>query len=253
MIGWRGPQRKTRSQALDTAGNLRNLNVKLHPICAIDVKCNVPPIANGQASLREVLFTRPVTYTCIAGRRIEGDAAPTCKSDGTLTSVPRCIEFVCSPERLEFGMVNASVIKYLEVAKYSCQSGYVIVGNPLVTCNGYQSLSPVLSSCHSSVPFSNLIEHRYCQASQSIIASSRIPLLRDDARQLCRLYKGKLMTLRSKAGRCHLRRFALAIHSWLGGSTTYKDINEKDVRPSDKFFATCEIRKSTRTFVDSNS
>ncbi|XP_065196396.1 sushi, von Willebrand factor type A, EGF and pentraxin domain-containing protein 1-like [Sycon ciliatum] len=240
QIGWRGLATAD-SKAFDTANAAHDLNSKLYAICEIHVKCNVPAIANGQANLSVVAVTQSVTYSCPISLVLDGDMNPTCQGNGNLTSVPSCIKFVCTPPVVSFATSNASFVEYLEAAKYSCQSGYFLLGNPIVTCDGYKNMSPKLS-CHPFTP----TNYRYCgsMTKQSIAMYDPIQVDYHSADQLCRLYNGSIISNESVNAGCTMGLSSTTIQGWSGTPTdtgTAKIVNGVEVPLNQTFPVLCEI------------
>ncbi|XP_065196228.1 sushi, von Willebrand factor type A, EGF and pentraxin domain-containing protein 1-like [Sycon ciliatum] len=239
LIAWVGsPDEK--GMLSDTAGNKVHQASDRYVVCDIPVNCSVPTIANGFVNRSEIQWTDRATYSCKQGYGIVGDATPMCTEHGTLSSVPYCRAFDCLVPVIPDGRPSSSGLFANEYAVYSCNTGYFLLGNPSITCNGSGRLSTSEKpSCYPSPP----TEYRYCQQTNSIIVSSYNLLNYSFASQLCRLYTGMIISTQSVSDGCADRGMELPLYAWMGLPANNKamSINAHKYNLNVKLFATCEI------------
>ncbi|XP_074642636.1 sushi, von Willebrand factor type A, EGF and pentraxin domain-containing protein 1-like [Tubulanus polymorphus] len=110
-----------------------------HPTPHCHRPCQVPYISNG-----EVLNYAPgssvehgvrVTFTCRRGHRLNVTDTSWC-SNGTWTVVPHCGPSPCKerPPLILNGLVRYHKLRHGHRAKYSCNTGYKLVGSAILTC-----------------------------------------------------------------------------------------------------------------------
>ncbi|XP_065196190.1 sushi, von Willebrand factor type A, EGF and pentraxin domain-containing protein 1-like [Sycon ciliatum] len=155
------------------------------PYCS-ETKCQAPYIPDGFKDKDVIVVTFTVTYSCIPGLKVIGDATPRCMLNGSLSSVPHCAPFNCSLPAIINGTANASLLEYGQVAQYSCNSGYFLLGSSIVTCNAHGTNSPI-PSCHSSA----LTDYTACDSSVTIISHNKLSY--GSANTLCLMYNGTIL------------------------------------------------------------
>uniref|UniRef100_A0A8C6X9K8 Sushi domain-containing protein n=1 Tax=Naja naja TaxID=35670 RepID=A0A8C6X9K8_NAJNA len=112
------------------------------PICVKVVQCQPPPdIKNGIHSNQETLFHSGmlVKYTCNPGYVLIGEATIQCMDNGTWSSLaPNCEEIECkSPPDIQNGVRSNQelmVFKRRMCVKYTCNSGYTLIGDATIHC-----------------------------------------------------------------------------------------------------------------------
>ncbi|XP_076439986.1 sushi, von Willebrand factor type A, EGF and pentraxin domain-containing protein 1-like isoform X2 [Babylonia areolata] len=108
------------------------------PTC-LSITCEPPPdIAHGQYDYKDLKVGSIVRYTCDKGYRLEGYEVRRCQSDLTLSgSEPTCVSIICpAPAHPLYGSVSLSDATLIvgTRATYTCDLGYDLVGEAVLTC-----------------------------------------------------------------------------------------------------------------------
>uniref|UniRef100_H2Z7B0 Sushi domain-containing protein n=1 Tax=Ciona savignyi TaxID=51511 RepID=H2Z7B0_CIOSA len=125
------------------------------PTCN-EIKCSKPAeILKGSLNSTQLEYSisTVLTYTCISGYEIDGQANLVCLSTGTWSHPePECIEIQCNRPRIpEQGRISGNIIflKY-DVGSsvtFLCRSGYEIDGESTITCGNSGAWSADEPSC----------------------------------------------------------------------------------------------------------
>ncbi|GCC21153.1 hypothetical protein chiPu_0019620 [Chiloscyllium punctatum] len=136
------------------------------PTCKV-VKCHPPPtIRNGHIVTGwrpPFKYQKGVTYACSEGYIMVGSKTIECRENNKyIPSPPRCIKSVdCQqPRTIANGnIVSAprSTYKYRDRVTYSCNRGYVMVGNSIIECNENGRFDPEPPTCKLSIRCENLL------------------------------------------------------------------------------------------------
>ncbi|KAI8478628.1 CUB and sushi domain-containing protein 3 [Branchiostoma belcheri] len=111
------------------------------PICMV-VNCGDPGIpANGVITGSEFTYGHFVTYTCITGHSLIGQANRTCQANGQWSnSLPACQVVNCgAPPPVPYSTVEGNSYTFGSSVSYNCSTGYRLIGPNVLTCraNGY--------------------------------------------------------------------------------------------------------------------
>lgn len=101
------------------------------------VDCGSPGIPrNGLVDAASTSFRSVATYSCNEGYELVGEASRVCGSDREWSgSIPSCSPVNCGdPGGITNGDVFVLGTTLDSVARYSCRSGYVLVGVEVITC-----------------------------------------------------------------------------------------------------------------------
>ncbi|XP_067945458.1 sushi, von Willebrand factor type A, EGF and pentraxin domain-containing protein 1-like [Watersipora subatra] len=114
------------------------------PICH-EVNCGAPPtVENSDKQVFGYSYNDTVRYECDVGYTLEGDSTILCQVIGHWTNPPLCVELPCGdPPEIEntkgFPIVTGTTVG--AEAKYSCKTGYVMSGEPVIICQTNQQWS----------------------------------------------------------------------------------------------------------------
>ncbi|XP_052685256.1 CUB and sushi domain-containing protein 1-like [Crassostrea angulata] len=98
--------------------------------------CGEPvAVENGYISQSSgVVFGSFVTFTCFPGFTLLGSANITCQST-QWTSRPQCVSPNCpAPPTISNGQLSSSSNQYAAIVNYTCNSGYQLIGAPILFC-----------------------------------------------------------------------------------------------------------------------
>ncbi|XP_065193094.1 sushi, von Willebrand factor type A, EGF and pentraxin domain-containing protein 1-like [Sycon ciliatum] len=111
--------------------------------------CQVPLITNGWRNRANTPFLQYAYIGCNPNYVLVGEGWTRCTSDGTLSSVQKCIPMNCSVPAIQNGARQKSLIVFPETAHYTCSSGSVLVGDPRPGCTptGHLTSLPHCQSC----------------------------------------------------------------------------------------------------------
>ncbi|XP_069128762.1 sushi, von Willebrand factor type A, EGF and pentraxin domain-containing protein 1-like [Argopecten irradians] len=133
------------------------------PTCRL-ITCTVPTIWKGSASLVKATYVVDdvVSYVCDEGYVMVGNTDLVCTSDGSWNgTLPQCDRITCpKPERIFNGEVMENGLVYQSRSIYTCDEGFELEGEEILTCieNGrwsaeYPVCNPV--SCGEPVYVAN--------------------------------------------------------------------------------------------------
>ncbi|XP_019647923.1 PREDICTED: LOW QUALITY PROTEIN: sushi, von Willebrand factor type A, EGF and pentraxin domain-containing protein 1-like [Branchiostoma belcheri] len=117
------------------------------PTCT-RIQCSaVQDPLNGHVTGSNV-FGSTATYTCDVGYLLSGDSTSTCLSTGSWSSqAPQCTLKTCPPlAALNHGTVTGGN-NYGNIATYTCDIGYDLIGNPTQTCQDNQQWTGSPPTC----------------------------------------------------------------------------------------------------------
>lgn len=101
------------------------------PQCKV-VECDKPSpvISNGRMISTNFSYTATIHYVCDDGYYMDGTTSRTCKADGTwMNSIPVCERVECPrPTRPPNCEVDGINYKFKEKLRYTCRTGYQLVG-----------------------------------------------------------------------------------------------------------------------------
>ncbi|KAL4224907.1 biological adhesion [Mactra antiquata] len=106
------------------------------PICT-PIDCEQPTsVAYSTINVTSTLFGGTAFYTCDVGFTLIGTADRNCAGDGNWTSAPPVCSLVdCgTPSTINNGSVNFGNTTYQNSANYSCDYGFVLIGQPTHVC-----------------------------------------------------------------------------------------------------------------------
>lgn len=121
------------------------------PLCKLKT-CERPTIQQHGRMLNDNVELGPgtsVTFKCDQGYQLIGEATLVCQ-DGERWhgEVPVCDKVSCGPHKhIENGQVDDKSNTYSDIVRYSCVKGYVLNGDPTVTCLANGKWSPVQVTC----------------------------------------------------------------------------------------------------------
>ncbi|XP_067945461.1 sushi, von Willebrand factor type A, EGF and pentraxin domain-containing protein 1-like [Watersipora subatra] len=114
------------------------------PICH-EVNCGAPPtVDNSDRQVSGHSYIDTVRYECYVGYTLEGNSTIVCQVIGHWTVPPSCVELPCGdPPEIEntkvFPIVTGTTVG--AEARYSCKTGYVMSGEPVIKCQVNQQWS----------------------------------------------------------------------------------------------------------------
>ncbi|KAK7100185.1 sushi, von Willebrand factor type A, EGF and pentraxin domain-containing protein 1-like isoform X2 [Littorina saxatilis] len=121
------------------------------PVCVPIVCQPPPPILNGQYDYKDLKVGSIVRYTCDLGYRLQGSEVRRCQADLTLSdTAPSCVPVSCPPPSPPLHgdvTVARSILVVGSRATYSCDLGYVLVGDQVRTCRATGELSGEAPTC----------------------------------------------------------------------------------------------------------
>ncbi|XP_064626004.1 sushi, von Willebrand factor type A, EGF and pentraxin domain-containing protein 1-like [Lineus longissimus] len=106
------------------------------PSCTV-IHCGLPEqVQNGSTSGDDFLYKSKVTYRCIRGHVLVGEAERRCEADGNWSGKPpSCIFVECpKPEPVRNGFVRLSGLFLNDTAEYSCEDGHALNGDAVLQC-----------------------------------------------------------------------------------------------------------------------
>lgn len=102
----------------------------------LDVDCgDLPDLEHGAILLLEhrTSFGAKATYTCHENYTLIGNENRTCEMNGWSGKQPQCLVDWCpDPIQIAGGRVDMNGKRAGATATYSCDSGYVLIGNPVI-------------------------------------------------------------------------------------------------------------------------
>lgn len=109
----------------------------------LDVDCGpLPVLENGEVHLSEARtsFGVVATYTCHDNYTLSGVQNRTCGLSGWLGKQPECLVDWCpDPPSISGGTVTVNERRAGSIAKYECEVGYVLLGEPVRLLHFYYS------------------------------------------------------------------------------------------------------------------
>ncbi|RZC43271.1 sushi, von Willebrand factor type A, EGF and pentraxin domain-containing protein 1, partial [Asbolus verrucosus] len=122
-------------------------NVSIHPLIVMiiasfkptDVNCDVlPELEHGTVTLKDnrTTFGARALYTCHENYTLIGHEIRTCGENGSWTnSTPQCLFDWCpDPPAINGGIVDTSGRRAGNIATYSCQAGFILFGQGVLSC-----------------------------------------------------------------------------------------------------------------------
>ncbi|XP_022100203.1 sushi, von Willebrand factor type A, EGF and pentraxin domain-containing protein 1-like isoform X2 [Acanthaster planci] len=122
------------------------------PSCEVVLCGSVPEIPNSDYYSYErgtQVSPQTVTYRCVDGYKLKGQATVTCGPDGEWSPIPECLAIVCNqPERGPHSSFTLSRGYVLGASiTYNCYAGYRLLGNATRTCLPDSSWSGTSPRC----------------------------------------------------------------------------------------------------------
>ncbi|XP_041475001.1 sushi, von Willebrand factor type A, EGF and pentraxin domain-containing protein 1-like isoform X1 [Lytechinus variegatus] len=144
------PGYKIAGQAFRICGN-DGILAGEQPTC-IRVTCGPPPdLLNGNVTLPNDKYESNATYSCSLGYTLDGPTSRQCLSNGSWSfSNHNCRVIECpSPQPIEHGTfaMNTQVPIYKSKLTYTCDVGYTVRGDHILTCDEQGSWTNTLPSC----------------------------------------------------------------------------------------------------------
>ncbi|XP_019620839.1 PREDICTED: uncharacterized protein LOC109467334 [Branchiostoma belcheri] len=103
--------------------------------------------ANGQLT-GSFFYPNSVYYTCYSGYALNGPSSRQCQSSGTWSgSNPTCTEAACPVLTAPANGAMTGSHFYQDVATFTCDSGYDLVGNTAITCQADTTWSGAAPTC----------------------------------------------------------------------------------------------------------
>ncbi|CAL8250614.1 unnamed protein product [Arctogadus glacialis] len=123
------------------------------PVCK-DVECprpNVPHSSQSGSSRPPFRYRASMTFTCDPGYVLEGQASVSCSLEGRWTpALPQCIYVECPHPNVPYSSLSGSwrpPFRYRAWMTFSCNPGYVLVGQASVSCSLEGRWTPALPQC----------------------------------------------------------------------------------------------------------
>ncbi|XP_048255629.1 sushi, von Willebrand factor type A, EGF and pentraxin domain-containing protein 1-like [Haliotis rufescens] len=107
------------------------------PIC-YPVNCHEPPPVQFSTIIGDNFdFGQAVAYECYPGYRRDGNYVLECGASGSwIGDVPLCEKIECGPPVVfDHSSVTVETVGVVQVAKYVCNSGYILQGDPRAVCD----------------------------------------------------------------------------------------------------------------------
>lgn len=102
-------------------------------------RCKVPDVVNGQVRRHlpgeMVVHEERIEIQCNERYEVDFPNYPMC-SNGSWTYIPRCVPIRCKiwPPAVKNGMVIFTKSDHNAAARYTCDPGFELKGNPIVRC-----------------------------------------------------------------------------------------------------------------------
>ncbi|XP_060568314.1 CUB and sushi domain-containing protein 1-like [Ruditapes philippinarum] len=104
------------------------------PTCEIN-DCGDPTPINGSISTGSTTYLTTLNVSCDTGFELVGSESITCQADSRWSEYPTCAAKDCGTRTISNGKFNASSGTTLgETATQSCNDGYILAGDEIVTC-----------------------------------------------------------------------------------------------------------------------
>ncbi|XP_052809396.1 CUB and sushi domain-containing protein 3-like [Mya arenaria] len=99
------------------------------------VDCGDPTPNNGSADIPSgTTYNEPAAVTCDTGFTRNGSSLIVCQADGTWSATPTCAINDCGDPVPSDGSANDTGTTYGTVLSISCNTGWLLSGSPIITC-----------------------------------------------------------------------------------------------------------------------
>ncbi|XP_078573892.1 E-selectin-like [Branchiostoma floridae x Branchiostoma japonicum] len=115
----------------------------------------------------QVSYPNGVTFTCNTGHVLNGAASATCQADGTWSeSVPTCTRRQCPVLTAPTNGIRTPSTGsnlYQDQITFTCNAGYVLSGDSLLTCRADGTWSSTVPTCSSKMSFDEYLSGDFYQ------------------------------------------------------------------------------------------
>ncbi|KAM4046130.1 zona pellucida sperm-binding protein 3 receptor-like isoform 2-T4 [Anomaloglossus baeobatrachus] len=121
----------------------------------LKLDCHIPDfLQNGKVEFLDTVIGSSASYKCVQGYKLFGSDTRYCLADEKWNgTVPTCNRVSCgSPGEVENGVVEMVDDMFQSKAFFSCNSGYMLVGNPYRECLEEGIWSGSIPTCQRSCP-----------------------------------------------------------------------------------------------------
>ena len=119
------------------------------------IMCDVPGIANATSpynSLFQINANSAQAVSCLSGYAINGSSMIQCRPDGTNTAAPTCdVPITCTVPKIDHatnGHDQQFTMNAGTTVNITCSTGYSIMGNSNISCDGSGHLPTQLPTCN---------------------------------------------------------------------------------------------------------